>query len=237
MQKQDTRLMAPEERQAVIALMPKRESLINRVKNGLIALFLTSLASFFLICVLPNYYSPFSIGLSVVLGLYIGLKIIEDQNEGELEEEKKYNNDLKDGKILVFSCKSNAVIEVKEYEERGEEERKINEVAGPSFFLDIGDGKIMFLSGGIYLDQLIKSKEFPNDEFDQNKLPHSGQILSLTCKGNYLAPLRTVESSILFSESNDMLLIYDGDIFPGTLYTLEKDIREFKNSRNLRKDR
>ena len=84
----------------------------------------------------------------------------------------------------------------------------------------------MFLQGQ-YLYDYVDSKKFPNKEFDLVKLPHSGVILDVFCKGNPLVPLRVLKSSVI--SSKHIPFVYDGDTVSGKLETIEQDIRQLKN--------
>lgn len=153
--------------------------------------------------------------LSTILGFIFGIIMLTKDRTGKKKVNKEYENDLKDGNVMVLSCQSNAVIEVEEFEDEG-----------PGFFFEIDDGKIMFLQGQ-YLYDHVDSKRFPNKKFDVVKLPHSGVILDVVCKGDSLAPLRVLEPTAISSEQH-IPFVYDGDIFSGKLETIEQDIRQSK---------
>jgi hypothetical protein len=83
----------------------------------------------------------------------------------------------------------------------------------PILAFDIGDGKMLFLQGQwlrdsstygapqqdddpeeLFLNGLPKPFSFPSTAFTVTRLPHSGRVLSITVRGDYLAPEKKVEA-------------------------------------------
>jgi hypothetical protein len=83
----------------------------------------------------------------------------------------------------------------------------------PILAFDIGGGKILFLQGQWlrepstygaprqdgdpeeqFLNGLSKPFSFPSTAFTATRLPHSGRVLKITARGDYLAPEKKIEA-------------------------------------------
>ena len=78
----------------------------------------------------------------------------------------------------VLSVRASEAIEVEEVEDEGR-----------GFFLDVGDGTILFLQGQyLYPGQCCQKGEFPNREFEIVRARYAREALGVTCTGNPLTP-------------------------------------------------
>lgn len=112
--------------------------------------------------------------------------------------------DLERGKVNVTECRPVNAIQI---EEDGNN--------GTAFFLDIEDGKTLFLKGQ-YLNRGQFS--FPSTDFEIIKAPRSGIIVDLIIKGDYLPP-QDVRKPYTRDDYLDGKVPFDGDI-------IEKPISE-----------
>jgi hypothetical protein len=140
-----------------------------------------------------------------------------------------YILDLKADRVEVVRCKAVNAIELEEIEDEGS-----------TFFLDLGDGDILFLQGRyLYdlvwsedlgkededLDELEKKGKFPNREFNLVRALNSGGVLRIECLGKRFSPFKRLDP-----EAFEAPLPKDGEIFKGTLSTLEEDLKRLSIS-------
>ncbi len=128
--------------------------------------------------------------------------------------------DLAEGNVEVVHVEATAAAEVEEIED-----------LGLNFFLEIGESKLLFLSGQYLYDvayemdknEVERPGRFPNTKFDLVRAPHSRQLLRFECLGE---PLRLAKKYRVPRQEKHFFELQDGQIFPGTLSTLEQDLRK-----------
>lgn len=229
---QDTRSMTTEERNSVEDLLKlKPETLIDKLIRGFIALAGLSVLGLLTAAILgtllerlgilearrPSPAMLFILKIGVLLGFIFGVILMIKGRGTNRKVQHRYNDDLKENKVQATHCIVSGVIEVQEFEDEG-----------PGFFLDIGEGRILFIQGQ-YLYKYVESKRFPNKEFDLIKLPYSNVVLDVICKGDYLVPLRVLKPSVIADKY--VPFVYDGDVFDGKLDTIESDLNRFKSKK------
>lgn len=117
---------------------------------------------------------------------------------------------LADGHIILHSLQPSAVVELLQCEDEGE-----------TYFFDIGDGQIFclrHLQGGP--DNDPERLQWPNTEFDiVRSQSHPLYFQQIWCRGAKLEPTRIIEPSVDLWD-----LLPEGDVFRGTLSTIEQDL-------------
>lgn len=129
-----------------------------------------------------------------------------------------YQHDLAEGRVEVTRAEATGAVEVEEVED-----------LGLNFFLDVGDSKLLFLSGqylydlahDIGEDEVERPGKFPNRTFDIIKAPHSRQLLGFECHREPFRPSRTYRVS---EGERRFFDLQDGQLVSGTLSTLEEDL-------------
>ena len=128
---------------------------------------------------------------------------------GEIDWNKKVDNEIKNGKAQILKIKTERVVK-----------RKDPEDFGSGFYLEIDKNKTLFLQGQ-YFDELQYSRKFPNTDFEivRTKL-NFNELIDINSFGEYLKPERKIKA---FSEEQyeSGNIHYDGDV-------LEMSIDEIK---------
>jgi len=121
----------------------------------------------------------------------------------------RLQNDLEEGRVDILRVFTAAAVR---RELDGEE---------AFYFVDAGDGKMLFLCG-TYLQDPVRAGTFPNTEFELVRGIHSGVIFELHCLGR---PFRARE--VLFELDPEAGgFPADGELFEGRLETLEQDLKK-----------
>lgn len=87
--------------------------------------------------------------------------------------------DLKQGVVEVLTIEASRAIKVKEL--------KFEEIG---FYLDIGEGNVLFLQGQ-YLYEHDAKHQFPCTRFVLTRAMRTGKVFDLKCEGVYLPPVQT----------------------------------------------
>jgi hypothetical protein len=130
--------------------------------------------------------------------------------------------DIQENEIEVLQCSAVEAIELEQLEEEG-----------LAFFLDLENRDILFVEGDylyelawgedpgdhVDLDEVEKEGRFPNRHFQLIRAPHSGHVFQIVCLGQRLPPSRRIDPETLETH-----LPKNGQIFKGSLNTLEKDL-------------
>jgi hypothetical protein len=120
---------------------------------------------------------------------------------------RRYAADLAAQQVEEWRVRVVDAIEVEEFEDEGRHA-----------YLELKDGRVLFLSGQ-YLydnDEDDTTPRFPNDELLITRLPHAGDILDLERLGDYLSPSATLPPFVEDDHLNDRVP-GDGQILPGPL--------------------
>lgn len=131
-----------------------------------------------------------------------------------------YQKDLTERKVEVIHVEAAGAAEVEEVSD-----------FGLNFFMEIGDSKLLFLTGQylyevayeIGKDEVERQGKFPNTKFDIMHAPHSRQFLGFDCLGEPLKPSKMYR---LPKKEKHFFELHDGQIIPGNLSTLEEDLRK-----------
>ena len=86
------------------------------------------------------------------------------------------------------------------------------------FFLDVGDGDVLYLCGR-YLHGALRAGRFPNRDFTLTRLPHSKTILDIECHGRPMGVTTPPPGPPI-----DLERIADGAILRARLATLGHDL-------------
>lgn len=129
-----------------------------------------------------------------------------DYDTGEVD------SNLKNGMAEVCTFDVTGAVEVKEFEDEGSH-----------YYLDIGEGKVLFLSGQ-YLYEYEDAKQFPNTRFQTIRAAKSRWIFGLKLLGNYLSPVFTLPA---FSKAD-----YEKGVIPCDGDVLELDFDTLKRKRS-----
>jgi len=129
--------------------------------------------------------------------------------------------DLAEGNVEVVHVETNGAAEVEEIED-----------LGLNFFLEIGESKLLFLSGQylydvayeIGKDEVERPGRFPNTKFELVRVPHSRQLIGFDCLGEPLKVSKRYRVSK--TAEKGFFALQDGQTIPGTLSTLEQDLRK-----------
>ena len=128
--------------------------------------------------------------------------------------------DVDEIRLEVLHCTAQDAVLLEEYEDEG-----------LGYFLDVGNGQILFLQGQ-YLYDLVWGDDwceqdesrgvFPCTQFSLVRIPPSlGEPLDLQCSGQRFSPSRRITQNPDLS----LPIPYDGTVFSGSLSTLEQDLR------------
>jgi hypothetical protein len=96
---------------------------------------------------------------------------------------------------------------------------------GPGYFLDVDEGRLLFLQGP-YLADLVDAGAFPSRRLRLTRAAGTGLHLAFECLGEPLRPSRSRE----FLE-HDEYWPSDSEIVPARLSTLEADLRRLAGDR------
>ncbi len=99
--------------------------------------------------------------------------------------------------------------------------RDVASVPG-GFFLDVGDGDVLYLCGR-YLHEPLRARLFPNRDFTLVRLPHSKVILDIECHGRPMGVTTPPPGPPI-----DLERITDGAILHARLTTLGQDVASIR---------
>jgi hypothetical protein len=103
---------------------------------------------------------------------------------------------------------------------------------GAQFFLELEDGRILFVMGQYLWDADDESAHFPNRELLITRLPHAGDIFDMKCVGEYFPP-SAERASFTGAEYAEERVPRDGQILPGPLsrYVVEREMEDDEHHR------
>lgn len=138
---------------------------------------------------------------------------------------KPYNRDLRENRVEVLHGTVEDAMRLTDF------------LCGPAYFLDLGNGQIIFLDGHhleklngkgkhpTRTDQIEKDEdpeEFPiNRNLDVVRAIHSGKVIDVICRGETF-----FSSKFLDPYELDIALPKDGEVFAGRIATLQEDLKE-----------
>jgi len=98
---------------------------------------------------------------------------------------------------------------------------------GAQFFLELEDGRILFVMGQYLWDADDESPRFPNRELLITRLPHAQDIFDMKCLGEYFPP-SAQRAPFTGEEYAGERVPQDGQILPGPLsrYMVEREIED-----------
>lgn len=151
-------------------------------------------------------------------GLFLAMFYTWKEISSVRRQRSMYKEDLAANLVDVLYCEPLASVRIEEYEDEG-----------PGFFLDVGDGSVIFLQGQ-YLDENVHGQRFPSSQFRLERAPKSNLVFSLECTGQYQPPMRErrwLEDAEYLPSDQELLQV--------KLSSLDADLAELKKVR--RKDR
>jgi hypothetical protein len=196
----ETRPLNLRERQMLAAILRDADGRKDRLFAAFFAAAI-SLGAGLLIAerLLPG--SQLSQAAPVGLALLIGVLVF--RRTGHEPWREKQRTDLSDelaaGVAEVTRCTARSAIRVDEFEDEG-----------ISFFMELADGRVLFLSGQ-YLYDLDEEKQFPNTAFTIVRTPRTRMVLEFECEGSYFPPIYT-RAPFTEAEYHQGSVPSDGDI-------------------------
>jgi hypothetical protein len=127
------------------------------------------------------------------------------------ERRRAEHPDLDAGVAEITTYEAREAIKVEEFEDEG-----------IGFYLDLGDGKVLFLQGQ-YLYEDYEAKRFPCTRFTVSRAARSQAVLDMTCEGECLPPV-CVHPPFTAKDYKTGAAPKDGEI-------LETDFEELKKGR------
>jgi len=178
---------------------------------------LASGAFFFLLLSIPillfGKYStaarPFQPVLFGAAAVWVLIQMVRFYND-ERNRSRDVRDDLLRGEAEVRQYSAVAAIRVEETEDEG-----------TGFFIQLSDGKILYLRGQQFYD-LEDQRRFPNDRFECVVAPTSKWPLGFECTGDYL-PVSYSRSAFTSSDVKRDLTPCDGDLFVGDFDALKSE--------------
>lgn len=150
--------------------------------------------------------TPLSQVIPVGLALLVG--VLVHRRVGHEAWREKQAADLRDelaaGVAEVTRWLARSAIRVEEFEDEG-----------ISFFVELTDGRVLFLSGQ-YLYDVDDAQRFPNTSFTIVRTPRTRMVLEVECTGEYFPPLST-RPAFTEAEYRDGSVPSDGDIIAGDI--------------------
>ncbi len=130
----------------------------------------------------------------------IGIVVYWMRKNGEIDWNKKVDNEIKNGKAQVLKIKTDKVYKRKETFD-----------LGSGFYLKISENETLFLQGQ-YFDELQYSRKFPNTEFEivRTELTFN-ELIDIKPLGEYLKPEKKLKAFTKEQFENNEVH-YDGDL-------------------------
>jgi hypothetical protein len=138
-----------------------------------------------------------------------------DLRKGQAERAAVYSQELSEGAVEVLHCTVADAVEACDPD------------GDPYYYLDVGDARLLGLFGG-EVESLVEEGRFPNRELRWVRTPRTRLTLSFECLGEPFLLIRPVEDD----EESGYLVVRHGDVFPGTLDTLEESLRQHQASQS-----
>jgi hypothetical protein len=157
---------------------------------------------------------------SAALGLSVSILSVRFESQAASEARERERHIREQGQAEVLQCTVAGAIEVEEAEDEG-----------PGYFLDVGEGQLLYLQGQYLLDYVVDAENgtsrFPNRAVEVVRLQGSGSVLGVSMNEEAFTPSRLrrrLEKGECLPE--------DGELIPATLATLEEDLRRLARERN-----
>jgi hypothetical protein len=125
-------------------------------------------------------YENAAVALVVLLAVVSAASIFLLSGKNKSPIGRLFEKDLKNKRALIETFTVREALEVRDAEDNG-----------PSFYLDVGSGKVLFLMGQ-YLLPLVSEKKFPSRAFEVAYGPESRLVLDVIPKSGYLQPAATM---------------------------------------------
>lgn len=132
------------------------------------------------------------------------------------DRDERLKADLTDGRVEVLRVEATQAARCPSMEYSGK--------APKAFFLQVGKSEAMFLQGS-YLSGALRSKKFPNSDFEIIRGTQSGEALGIRCLGSPL-PLEKHDYAGITDE--EFYFPRDGEIVSARLETLPESLRKLK---------
>ena len=135
--------------------------------------------------------------LAVIVGMYVYRRV--NREEWRAKQTNHLSEELAAGVAEITRFSARNAIRVEEFEDEG-----------LSFFVELTDGRILFLSGQ-YLYESDETDRFPNTSFTIVRTPRTRTVLEFDCRGDYFPPVET-RSPFTDAEYRQGSVPSDGDI-------------------------
>ena len=202
----ETRALTPAEREIL-----ERRPLRPRPTIGVVPIVLVSASMWFSFVVLWNGVLDLGFGLLRIAGTIASLATVVAAYLVWLRREPdrdRRHPDLIEGAVTVLRAAPVAAV-------------RDDELA---FFLDSGDGRILYLSGP-YLGDAVRAGRFPCRSFELVRAASTHEPLTLSCTGEPL-PAPDLALPELLDTSVHLHLV-DGAVFEGTAATLPRALADW----------
>ncbi|MHB9130690.1 MAG: hypothetical protein ACYDBB_06330 [Armatimonadota bacterium] len=175
-------------------------------------------------------YADFLFGctpfVAFIAAIVFYVKVLSPWIPKSLIARSKYGRDYLAGKVLDYHYTATAALRVVESSEDFSDGilslyKNILPGTREGFYLDIGDGDVLFLSGR-YLKNVTSSETFPCREFVLNHLPHADETIGVDILD--YQPLDPAQCHVLYNVKRD-LIPRDFTEFTGDLRTIEERLR------------
>lgn len=157
----------------------------------------------------PGWLGP----VGIAAGLVVGAAALRWETEWLRRRRREYLLDLADNRIEVLRGDVLDAVQLGETEEDG-----------PGFFLDLGEGQLLFADGECYGED--GEELLPNRRVEIRRTPRRCLDSGIMCLGERFEPSRV---RAWFGE--DEYFPEDGEIISGTLPTLDEDLRRLARER------
>lgn len=159
---------------------------------------------------LPTAFLAWLAGTGALGGALLSQR---QMRKDQASRDSLYAQDLADRMVEVLHC---TVLDAAEVMDAG---------GNLGYFLNIGDSRLLYLFGE-EVEEFVRAGQFPNRELRRVKAPHSQITLAFDCLGEPFDISRQFDNNSAISE----LVPVHAEVLPGTLDTLEADLRRFQES-------
>ncbi|HTF56156.1 MAG TPA: hypothetical protein VK661_02720 [Planctomycetota bacterium] len=122
-----------------------------------------------------------------------------------------YRRDLAEGELEIINCTIFEAVEVVPIDDEG-----------TGYFLDVGDGALLFLQGqDLDEDEDEAPRKHPRQRLHLVRSPYAGHDFEMEWSGDVVPPSRSVDSN----EFGDVYVPTDGELIPAALHNLESDLK------------
>lgn len=137
------------------------------------------------------------LALALIVGIFVYLRM--NREEWRARQTNELSEELAAGVAEIVRYSARNAIRVEEFEDEG-----------LSFFVELTDGRILFLSGQ-YLYEADETDQFPNTTFTIVRTPRTRMVLEFDCRGDYFPPVET-RAPFTDAEYQQGSVPSDGDI-------------------------